>query len=329
MKRLLFLITALALGLSADRLSGAGASFPAPAYFDWAFDYQRQTGHQVNYQSIGSGGGIKQVRDRMVHFGATDAPLTPKQTAKMKLLQFPALIGTIVAAYHVPGVEDGRLRLKNGVLADIFMGKITFWDDAAIKTDNPKLALPHEKITVVRRADGSGTTYNFTYFLSRVSPAWDKQIGTGKSVSWPVGVGGKGNEGVSSLIKQTPYSIGYVEYAYKVKNRFGAVVLQSMEGHWVEANEVNAQAAAKFAKWHAENDFHQLLALQPGANSYPIVAATFILLPAEKVKTDKKVVKFFDWAFKNGDASAKRLGYIPLPANVKAMIRDYWKAHKL
>jgi len=326
MKKLLIgLLFASVSILASERISGAGASFPAPLYFDWAYDYQKATKNQVNYQSIGSGGGIKQIDNRMVDFGASDAPLKKQKLDKMRLLQFPAVIGTIVVVYHIDGIGDGELKLRNSVVADIYAGRITHWNDPAIKADNPKLALPDKAITVIHRADGSGTTYNFTYFLDAVSIYCHEKIGVGKSVHWPVGVGGKGNEGVSSLLKQTPYSIGYVEYAYKQKNKFTAAMLQSADGFWVEASEENSKAAAKDAQWDPKEHFYQLLALQPGKNSYPIVAATFILLPREAAKTDKVVTAFFDWAFTHGDAAASRLGYIPLPEETKQLIRDYWK----
>ncbi|WP_200763764.1 phosphate ABC transporter substrate-binding protein PstS [Nitrosophilus alvini] len=326
-KSLLALLIAGSGLVAGDRISGAGASFPAPLYFDWAYEYQKVTGNQVNYQSIGSGGGIKQISKRTVNFGASDKPLKPKQLDKKRLYQFPAVIGSIVAAYNIPGIKDNELKLENKDLADIFLGKIEYWDDKRIKEDNPSLNLPHKKITVVRRSDGSGTTFNFSYFLSHVSDEWKNNVGIGKSLDWPVGLGGKGNEGVSSLIAQTPYSIGYIEYSYKLRNNLSAAVLQTKSGKWVEANEENFKAAAKYAKWSPKEHFYQILALQPGDNSYPIVAATFILLPREATQMNRKVTAFFDWAFRNKDDSAKRLGYIPLPEETKNMIRAYWKEH--
>ena len=309
----------------ADRISGAGASFPAPLYYDWAYDYHKATGNEVNYQSIGSGGGIKQISARIVDFGASDKPLKPKKLDKKRLYQFPAVIGSIVVVYNLPEVKDMELKLENKDIADIFLGKIKYWDDKAIAEDNPGIKLPHKKITVIHRSDGSGTTFNFSYFLSHVSQDWANQVGVGKALDWPVGIGGKGNEGISNLLKQTPYSIGYVEYAYKRKNNFKAATIQTKSGKWVKPVEENFKAAAKYASWKPQNHFYQILALQPGDNSYPIVAGTFILLPREKTETNKKVVSFFDWAFKNGDESAKRLGYIPLPKETKDMIRNYWK----
>ncbi len=309
----------------ADRISGAGASFPAPLYYDWAYDYHKATGNEVNYQSIGSGGGIKQISARIVDFGASDKPLKPKKLDKKRLYQFPAVIGSIVVVYNLPEVKDMELKLENKDIADIFLGKIKYWDDKAIAEDNPGIKLPHKKITVIHRSDGSGTTFNFSYFLSHVSQDWANQVGVGKALDWPVGIGGKGNEGISNLLKQTPYSIGYVEYAYKRKNNFKAATIQTKSGKWVKPTEVNFKAAAKYASWKPQNHFYQILALQPGDNSYPIVAGTFILLPREKSETNKKVVSFFDWAFKNADQSAKRLGYIPLPKETKDIIKSYWK----
>lgn len=309
---------------AADKINGAGASFPAPLYYDWAFNYKKDTKNRVNYQSIGSGGGIKQITKRIVDFGASDKPLNSKKLAKAKLLQFPAVIGSIVVAFNVDGIADETLKLNNNVVADIFAGKITMWNDSAIAADNKGINLPNQKIIVVHRSDGSGTTYNFTYYLSGSSDNWKNNFGTGKAVDWAVGIGGKGNEGVANLVKQTPYSIGYIENAYKEKNHLSAAVLKTASGKWVVANEDNFKAAAKYASWTKEDNFYAMLALQPGDTSYPIVAATFILLPTEKPAMNKKVTEFYDYAFKNGDASAKKLGYIPLPEATKKMIREYW-----
>ncbi|SMC09752.1 phosphate ABC transporter substrate-binding protein, PhoT family [Nitratiruptor tergarcus DSM 16512] len=321
-------VAAIATSSFAERINGAGATFPAPLYYVWAYNYYKVTGNQINYQSIGSGGGIKQISARIVDFGASDKPLKPKQLDKKRLYQFPAVIGSIVVAYNVPNIPD-NLKLENKDVADIFLGKIKYWDDKAIAEDNPGVKLPHKKIVVIHRSDGSGTTFNFTYFLTHISKDWASNVGTGKAVDWPVGLGGKGNEGVSNLLKQTPYSIGYVEYAYKKQNNFKAATLQTVSGKWVAPTEKNFQAAASHAKWSPKNHFYQVLALQPGDNSYPIVAGTFILLPREKTKTNKKVTAFFDWAFRNGDEEAKRLGYIPLPASTKDIIRKYWEMHKI
>ncbi len=313
--------------IAADKISGAGASFPAPLYYDWAYTYQKETKNRVNYQSIGSGGGIKQISNRIVNFGASDKPLTTKELSNKRLLQFPTVIGSIVVAYNIPGIADEKLKLKNSVVADIFAGKITMWNDAAIQADNAELTLPNKKIIVVRRSDGSGTTYNFTYYLSKSSPYWKNNFGTGKAIDWAVGIGGKGNEGVANLLKQTPFAIGYIETAYKEKSKLAAATLQSANGKWVSAREANFKAAAQYASWTKKDNFYAMLALQPGDTSYPIVAATFILLPVEHAAMNNKVTAFFDYAFTKGDAAATKLGYIPLPEETKAMIREYWSSH--
>ena len=324
---LLVAAVAVTAASAGEKINGAGASFPAPLYYDWAYNYGKETKTRINYQSIGSGGGIKQITGRIVNFGASDKPLKTKKLNKDKLLQFPAVIGSIVIAHNVPGVKDEALKLKNSVVADIFAGKITKWNDAAIAADNAGVALPDEKIVVVHRSDGSGTTYNFTYYLSGSSENWKDNFGTGKAIDWATGIGGKGNEGVANLVKQTPYSVGYVENAYKENNKLAAAQLQTASGKWVTAREENFKAAAKYASWTKEDNFYAMLALQPGDTSYPIVAATFILLPVEKPEMNKKVIKFYDYAFKNGDAAAKKLGYIPLPEATKNMIREYWAAN--
>jgi len=324
---LLLAAVAVTGAAAADRINGAGASFPAPLYYDWAYNYSKETRNRVNYQSIGSGGGIKQISKRIVHFGASDKPLKTKKLNKTKLLQFPAVIGSIVIAHHIPGVKDEQLKLKNSIVADIFAGKITKWNDAAIAADNKGVSLPNEKIIVVHRSDGSGTTYNFTYYLSKSSENWANNYGTGKAIDWAVGIGGKGNEGVANLVKQTPFAIGYIENAYKEKNHLAAATLQTANGKWVTAREENFKAAAKYAKWTKEDHFYAMLALQPGDTSYPVVAATFILLPIEKADMNKKVIAFYDYAFKTGDKAAKKLGYISLPKATKNMIREYWAAN--
>lgn len=325
-KKIVLAISLLAVSVYAsDRLNGAGASFPAPAYTAWSYYYEQETKNQINYQSIGSGGGIKQVSSRVVNFGASDEPLKKEALQKENLFQFPALIGSIVLAHNINGIEDGKLRLRNNVLVDIFLGKITKWNDPKISADNPDLKLPNEDINVIRRSDGSGTTFNFTSFLSGVSKEWRDNYGIGKAVEWPVGIATKGNEGVASLIKQTPNSIGYLENAYALSNKFARTTLTTKNGKWVEPNDNNFKAAAQMATWSIDNDFYQMLVLQNGDNAYPIVAATFILLPTDKSDENKRVVNFFNWAFEKGDDTLIKLGYVPLPQETKDLIREYWK----
>ncbi|MDD2368002.1 MAG: phosphate ABC transporter substrate-binding protein PstS [Sulfuricurvum sp.] len=319
-----FVIAAVAATsiMAADKISGAGATFPAPVYYDWAYNYQKATHTRVNYQAIGSGGGIKQISERIVDFGGTDAPLTPKELDAAKLYQFPAVIGSIVVAYNIPGVADGQLKLKNSVVADIFAGKVTMWNDPAIAADNAGVKLPAEKIIVAHRSDGSGTTFNFTAYLSEASKMWKSTYGTGKAIGWATGIGGKGNEGVTNLIMQTPYTIGYIEEAYKEKNHLAAATLQTAQGKWVKADMAGFQAAVKQAKWTKKDHFYSSLVMQD--NAYPIVAATFILMPREKADVNQEVIKFFDYAFRSGDKAAEKLGYIPLPVETTNMVREYW-----
>ncbi|MDD2267616.1 phosphate ABC transporter substrate-binding protein PstS [Sulfuricurvum sp.] len=325
-----FVIAAVAATsiMAADKISGAGATFPAPCYYDWAYNYQKATHTRVNYQAIGSGGGIKQISERIVDFGGTDAPMTPKELAAAKLLQFPAVIGSIDVVVNIPGVADEQLKLKNSVVADIFAGKITMWNDAAIAADNAGVKLPAEKIIVAHRSDGSGTTYVFTDFLSEASKNWKSQFGVGKAIGWATGIGGKGNEGVTNLIKQTPYTIGYVENAYKEKNHLTAATLQTASGKWVSARTANFQEAVKQAKWSKKDSFYSSLVMQNGDKTYPIVAATFILMPKEKAEANQEVIKFFDYAYRNGDAAAVKLGYIPLPVETTNLVREYWAENK-
>jgi phosphate transport system substrate-binding protein len=327
-KGLLIAAVAATSMMAADKINGAGATFPAPCYYDWAYSYQKATHTRVNYQAIGSGGGIKQISERIVDFGATDAPMTPKELDKANLTQFPAVIGSIVVAHNLPGVADEKLKLKNSVVADIFAGKITMWNDSAIAADNAGIKLPAEKIIVAHRSDGSGTTFVFTDYLSESSKMWKGKFGTGKAIGWATGVGGKGNEGVTNLIKQTPYSIGYIETSYKEKNNLAAATLQTAEGKWVVANKATFQAAVKQAKWSKKDHFYSSLVLQD--NAYPIVAATFILMPrdADKAETRDQVIKFFDYSFRNGDAAAEKLGYIALPVETTNMVRQYWAETK-
>ena len=308
-------------------INGAGATFPYPVYVNWAKEYEKETGIKVNYQGIGSGGGIRQVTERTVDFGGSDKMLSPEELEKRKLYQFPAVIGSIVVVYNLPGVGDGELRLSNKTACDLFMGKVKYWDDPEVRKDNPGIKLPHRRVTVVHRSEGSGTTWNFTYWLSRVCPEWKEKVGYGKVVNWPTGIGAKGNAGVTNYVRQTPGALGYVEYAYKLQNGLSAAQLQTAEGNFVKPSEESFKSAASHAEWSKGKHFYLEgnLLLQPGRKSWPLTAATVILLPREKKEGNKLVVDFFDWAFKKGDAVALRLGYVPLPESVKQEIRSYWK----
>jgi phosphate transport system substrate-binding protein len=319
--------TLISSATAAEMINGAGASFPAPLYFEWAHAYQAATGNQVNYQSIGSGGGVKQVQARTVDFGASDEPLDLARQKADKLLQFPAVVGGIAIAYNLPELGGAELKISNSVAEGIFMGAINNWADPKIKADNPTLNLPNKKIIVVHRSDGSGTTWNFTYWLDKVSAAWHGSVGLGKTVKWPVGIGGKGNEGVANMLKQAPGTIGYIETAYAKKNNLPMATLQSAEKTWVKPTTESIKAAAASANWKASEGFYEILALEKGKNTYPIAAATFILLPAEKGAANKKVKEFFGYAFSKGDATAEKLGYIPLPDVTTKAIGDYLSAN--
>jgi phosphate transport system substrate-binding protein len=312
----------------ATGITGAGATFPYPVYAKWAEAYKAQTGVEMNYQSIGSGGGIKQIQAKTVDFGATDAPLNPNELALGGLAQFPTVVGGVVPVVNIAGVAPGQLKLDSKVLADIYMGKITKWNDPRIVADNAGVSLPDDAITVVHRADGSGTTFIFTTYLSQVSLDWKRSVGGDKAVAWPVGTGGKGNEGVASYVQRIKNSIGYVEYAYALQNKMTYTQMKNRDGQFVKPEADNFKAAAANAKWDADKGFYEILTNEPGKDSWPITGATFILIykSPEKVETAKEVLKFFDWAYTNGDKMASDLDYVPLPANVVTMIRDAWKA---
>jgi len=311
----------------AEKITGAGATFPYPVYAKWAEAYKAQSGTEMNYQSIGSGGGIKQILAKTVDFGATDAPMSSDELALNGLAQFPTVIGGVVPVVNIAGVAPGVLKLDNKVLADIYLGKITKWNDPRIAADNADIALPDAPITVVHRADGSGTTFIFTTYLAQVSPDWKRSVGADKAVSWPVGTGGKGNEGVASYVQRIKNAIGYVEYAYALQNKMSHVQLKSREGAFVAATEGSFKAAAANAKWDANKGFYEILTNQPGKDSWPITGATFILIykSPENVEKTKAVLKFFDWAYTHGNKLASDLDYVPLPTNVVTMIRDAWK----
>ncbi len=304
----------------AAAISGAGATFPAPVYAKWAEGYKAATGTNLNYQSIGSGGGIRQITANTVDFGATDKPLKPDDLAANNFVQFPTVIGGVVPVVNLPGIKAGQIKLTGAQIADIYRGVIKKWNDPLLAKTNPGVPLPNLPITVVHRSDGSGTTFIFTTFLSSKAPRWAAQVGANDAVAWPVGLGGKGNEGVAAFVKQTEGSIGYVEYAYAATNNLIYTQVQNKAGQFVSPTASAFAAAASGAKWQSAPGFYLLLIDQPGAASWPISGATFILLHKDQ-KNGKEVLKFFDWAYKNGDAAASSLSYVPLPAAVKDLIR--------
>ncbi|WP_342620005.1 phosphate ABC transporter substrate-binding protein PstS [Rhodoferax sp. GW822-FHT02A01] len=308
----------------AQEVTGAGASFPAPVYAKWASDYNKATGVKVNYQSIGSGGGIKQIDSKTVDFGASDMPLTDDVLKSKGQLQFPTVMGGVVPVINIKGIEPGQMKLTGPVLADIFLGKVAKWNDPAIKALNPTLALPDTDIAQVRRADGSGTTFIFTNYLSKVSPEWKSKVGEGTAVNWPIGAGGKGNEGVSAFVNRIPNSIGYVEYSYVKQNKMNYAILQNASGNFVHPDEAAFKAAAAGADW--SKSFYQILTNEPGKEAWPISGATFILMheKQDKPANAAEVLKFFNWAYANGGKAASDLDYVPMPATVVAAIQKSW-----
>jgi phosphate transport system substrate-binding protein len=324
------LAAAIATGISASvraaDISGAGATFPYPIYAKWADAYKKETGNGLNYQSIGSGGGIKQIKARTVVFGATDAPLKAEELQKDGLVQWPMVMGGIVPVVNIEGEKPGDLALDGPTLANIFMGAIKTWDDAAIKALNPNAKLPSSAIAVVHRSDGSGTTFNFTDYLAKVSPEWKSNVGANTAVEWPVGIGAKGNEGVANNVANTKGSIGYVEYAYAKQNKLTYTSMKNHDGKVVSPTSPAFQAAAANADWTNALGFYQILTDQPGADSWPITAATFILMPKQPQDPAgaKEALKFFDWAFTKGGKMAEELEYIPMPENVVALIKKQW-----
>jgi phosphate transport system substrate-binding protein len=324
-KLITMLLAVVAFAATAQEITGAGATFPAPLYAKWASEYNKATNIKINYQSVGSGAGIKQIEAKTVTFGASDMPLTDDKLQASGLFQFPTVIGGVVPVINVKGIEPGQLRLTGAVMADVFLGKITRWDDAAIKALNPSLALPDQAITVVRRADGSGTTFIWTNYLSKVSREFKETIGEGTAVSWKVGAGGKGNEGVSAMVRQLPGALGYVEYAYVKQTKMNWVNVQNSAGTWVAPTEDAFKAAAANADWN--KTYYQILTNQAGKEAWPISGATFILVHVkpDNAAASKTALTFFDWAFGNGDKAADDLDYVALPAAVKAKIRADWK----
>ncbi|MBF0785946.1 phosphate ABC transporter substrate-binding protein PstS [Muribacter muris] len=316
----------LPLSLQAQTITGAGASFPYPIYAKWASLYEKETGNKVNYQSIGSGGGQQQIMAKTVDFGASDDPMKANLLDEHKLLQFPAIIGGTVPVINVPDIAAGKLKLSGEQLADIFLGKITHWDDAAIKAQNPDIKLPNKRIVVVHRSDSSGTTFGFTNYLSKVSADWKAKVGEGKSVKWLTGQGGKGNEGVAAYVKQLKYSIGYVEYAYAKQNQLAWVALQNKAGQFVQPSKQSFMAAASNADWNSAAGMGVVLTNEAGNESWPITAASFILLHkvADKPDATRGVLKFFDWAFTKGGQAAEELDYVPMPRKVVETIQQKW-----
>ncbi len=321
------MVAASTSAFAAD-ITGAGATFPYPIYSKWADAYKKETGNGLNYQSIGSGAGIKQIEAKTVTFGATDMPLTVDKLEKDGLLQWPMVMGAIVPVVNLEGIKPGDMVIDGDTLAKIYLGKITKWNDPAIKKLNPKVKLPSAPIAVVHRADGSGTTFNFTNYLSKVSPDWKAKVGEGTAVEWPVGVGAKGNEGVAGNVGQTKNSIGYVEYAYAKQNKLTYTGMVNKAGKTVQPTMESFQAAAANADWAHAPGFYLILTDQPGDKSWPITASTFILMhkvPADKANTTE-ALKFFKWAYANGDKMAEELDYIPMPESVVKMIEKTWTA---
>ncbi|HSM99137.1 MAG TPA: phosphate ABC transporter substrate-binding protein PstS [Gallionella sp.] len=311
----------------ATDITGAGATFPYPVYAKWADAYKTQTGIGLNYQSIGSGGGIKQIEAKTVDFGASDMPLKPEDLEANGLMQFPTVIGGVVPVINVLGIDAGTLKLDGATLADIYLGKVTKWNDPAIVALNKDIKLPDDNITVVHRSDGSGTSFIFTNYLSKVSADWKSSVGEGTAVSWKAGTGGKGNEGVASYVQRIKGSIGYVEYAYALQNKMNHVQMKNHDGQFVQPESSAFQAAAAGAKWEKAPGFYEILTDEAGRNSWPISGATFILMHKvqDKPETGKEVLQFFDWAYAKGDKLASDLDYVPLPEDVVKLIRAAWK----
>lgn len=313
----------------ATTVTGAGASFPQPIYVQWAMNYKAETGNQVNYQSIGSSGGVKQILSGTVDFGASDSPMKEADLEKNNLVQFPTVIGGVVPVINVEGIKPGELKLTGELLADIYLGKITHWNDEKIKQLNPSLNLPDKMITTVFRADGSGTSFIFTHYLSQVSSDWKDKVGAANTVKWPTsasGAAGKGNEGVSIYVGRVKNSIGYVEYAYAKQNKMTHVQLKNAAGNFVLPSQESFAAAAN-VDWNKAKGFSLVLTNQPSAEAWPLAAATFILVPKNVVDKERAetVLNFFDWAYKKGNEQAQKLDYVPLPDNVKQLVRDEWK----
>jgi phosphate transport system substrate-binding protein len=320
----------LAAGAHAADISGAGATFPYPLYAKWAEAYKTKTGIGMNYQSIGSGGGIKQIKSKTVDFGASDMPLKAEELKEAGLVQFPTVMGGVVPVVNVKGLQPGQIKLTGAVLADIYLGKITKWNDPAIAKLNAGVSLPNQAIAVVHRSDGSGTTFIFADYLAKVNPEWKSKVGVNTSIQWPTGLGGKGNEGVAATVTRTDGAIGYVEYAYAKQNKLTYALMQNQAGQFVAPESASFQAAAANADWSKSPAYDILLTDQPGEKSWPITGATFILMyeKPEKPETSKQVLDFFAWAYHNGDKMADDLAYVPMPDKVVGLIENTWKQVK-
>jgi phosphate transport system substrate-binding protein len=309
---------------AAQDVTGAGASFPAPLYSKWASDYNKATNVKINYQSVGSGAGMRQIEAKTVDFGASDMPLKDDELSKKGLVQFPTVIGGVVPVVNIKGIAPGQLKLTGQLLGDIYLGKITKWNDPAIKALNPSLPLPDAAIAPVRRADGSGTSFIFTNYLSKVNPEWKTKVGEGTAVNWPVGAGGKGNEGVAAFVGRLPNSIGFVEYSYVKQNKLTFAQMKNAAGNFVSPEDTAFKAAAAGAEW--SKSFYQILTEQPGKDSWPITGATFIMMHKAQDKPAQAAasLKFFEWAYKNGDKTADSLDYVPMPDAVKTIVEKAW-----
>ena len=320
------LASVVTVNAQAADITGAGATFIYPLLSKWSADYNAATGNKINYQSIGSGGGIAQIKARTVDFGSSDAPLKPEELAKYGLAQFPSAIGGVVPVMNVPGLKAGAMKLDGALLADIFLGKVAKWNDPRITALNSGIQLPDMKITVVHRSDGSGTTFNFVNYLSKVSPEWKSKVGEGTAVTWPVGIGGKGNEGVAAYVKQIKGGIGYVELSYALQNKMAYSRLKNAAGNFVNPSADTFQAAAASANWGAAKDFYLVMTNAPGQQAWPIAATNFILMykkPKDAARS-KNAREFFKWAYANGDAQAEALHYVPLPDSLVNQIQTYW-----
>lgn len=314
---------------NAAEITGAGASFVFPVMSKWSADYNKATKNKVNYQSIGSGGGIAQIKAATVDFGSSDAPLKPGDLAASGLAQFPSVMGAVVPIVNIPGLKQGQVKLTGPIIADIFLGKITHWNDPVIAAVNPGVTFPAQKITVVHRSDGSGTTFNFVNYLSKVSLDWRNKVGEGTAVKWPTGVGGKGNEGVAAYTKQIKGAIGYVELSYAITNKLNYTAVRNRAGNFIVPSKESIKVAAASAEWGDVKDFSLVITDAPGAQAYPISATNFILMykNPKNPQRSKEALAFFDWVYKNGDASAEALGYVALPAELTTQIKAYWAAN--